>query len=61
MDHIESPQAPAGPWRADLTPEQAALAGQLQARAEQLRDGSAAGLSWAAAVDLAAVQMGVAR
>ncbi|OKI16547.1 hypothetical protein [Streptomyces sp. CB03911] len=61
MDHIESPQAPTGPWRVDLTPEQAALAGRLQARAEQLRNASAAGLSWRDAVDLAAVQMGVAQ
>lgn len=48
------------PSRRLLTSEEQCLAEQIQRRAERLRAGSEAGLSIRQAVELAAVQMGVA-
>jgi hypothetical protein len=63
MSIIHAPNAIPAPWRQELTPEQRALAKELTLRANRLRDGVAAGgdsLSIREALNLAAVQMGVA-
>jgi hypothetical protein len=60
MPAIQNPRFEPRPVRALLAPEELRLARALQERAEHLRAGSVDGLSVAQAVDLAAVQMGVA-
>lgn len=61
MDHPQNPRFQNRPSRRELTPEQRHLADALHARAERLRASSEHGLSIREAVELAAVQMGVAR
>jgi hypothetical protein len=63
MSYTETPTRQQPAWRSDLTPEQHALASQLHTRADRLRAGAAAdgeSLSIREAVELAAVQLGVA-
>jgi hypothetical protein len=64
MGYTETPGTREAAWRRSMTPDQEQLAAELQARAERLRVGAAddgEGLSIREAVDLAAVQMGLAR
>jgi len=66
MTHPEHSTPGQRPRWASLTDEQRAVAAELVARAEQLRDGATAdpdspGLSLRDAVHLAAIQMGAAR
>jgi hypothetical protein len=61
MTYPQNPRFQDRPTRRLLTPEQQLLAEALHARAESLRAGAEDGLSFREAVDLAAVQMGMAR
>ena len=54
------PQSSPSSFRRLLTPEEQHLAEQIHRRAERLRAGSEDGLSIRQAVELAAIQMGVA-
>lgn len=60
MTPTRNPRSEAGAFRRTLTPEEQHLAEQIHRRAERLRAGSEDGLSIRQAVELAAVQMGVA-
>lgn len=60
MDTTRTPGFEPRPVRRALTPEQQHLADELQRRAQRLRSISEDGLSIREAVELAAVQLGVA-